>query len=183
MRVPRTLPHTLARALARTVTGTAAGALLFVVSGCGSDAPSAATSTPASATTAASGTPVTPPSNAPVLSSDIPLVSLPPYDSADIPSVPAPVDSSDVPIIITVTVGVDSAVDRIESVPFGSTVALTIVNPDVDDEFHLHGYDFGDGQKVPAGQSETFTFTANKSGEFEVESHATDTVLMILKVG
>jgi len=86
------------------------------------------------------------------------------------------------PVVITVTSGVDSGEDRVEQVPLGSTVKLTVVNPDKDDEFHVHGYDLGDGVAVKKGEPETFTFTADKAGEFEVESHTTDVVLLILKV-
>ena len=119
----------------------------------------------------------------PVLSSDIPLQTIPPYDSGDIPVPLPPVDSSDVPIIITVTVGVDSSADRIETVPLGSTVSLTVVNPGADDEFHLHGFELGDDQVIPAGQSQTFTFAADRQGEFELESHETTDILLTLKVG
>ena len=86
------------------------------------------------------------------------------------------------PTIISVTVGVDSATDRIEPVALGTEVTLIIPNPDSDDEFHLHGYDLGDGIIVPAGQPSTYTFTASKPGDFELESHKTDIVLLILRV-
>ena len=85
-------------------------------------------------------------------------------------------------VVIEVTAGVDSGEDRIEDVPLGSTVKLTVINPDKDDEFHVHGYDLGDGVEVPKGEPETFTFTADKAGEFEVESHTTEVVLLILRV-
>ena len=86
------------------------------------------------------------------------------------------------PTIIEVTVGVDSAADRIEPVALGTEVTLIITNPDTDDEFHLHGYDLGDGISVPAGQPSSYTFTASKPGDFELESHNTDVVLLILRV-
>lgn len=92
-------------------------------------------------------------------------------------------DTSDVPIVVSVTVGIDDAEDRVENVPLGSTVTLMITNPDADDEFHLHGYELGDGIEMPAGQTETFTFTADTAGQFEVESHETGTVLVTLNVG
>ena len=38
--------------------------------------------------------------------------------------------TSPVPIIVEVTVGDDSSPDRVEPVPLGSTVTLSITNPD-----------------------------------------------------
>lgn len=82
---------------------------------------------------------------------------------------------------ILVTVGVDSGPDRVEAVKLNQQVELTIVNPKADDEFHLHGYDLGGGV-TKAGEKKTFAFTATEAGEFEVESHVTETVLVVLKV-
>ena len=123
---------------------------------------------------------------APILSSDLPPITFPPYDTSDIPVVLPPLDSSDLPVIITVVVGGDgddgAAAERTETVGLGMTVSVTIVNPDIDDEFHLHGFDLGDGDEVPKGQSQTFTFVSDRPGTFELESHVTDDVLMLLKV-
>ena len=82
---------------------------------------------------------------------------------------------------INVTVGVDSGPDRIEEVPLGSQVELTLVNPEEDDEFHLHGYDLG-GDETPAGEEKVFAFAATEAGDFEVESHATSDVLVVIRV-
>lgn len=82
---------------------------------------------------------------------------------------------------ILVTVGVDSGADRVEAVKLNQQVELTIVNPKADDEFHLHGYDLGGGV-TKAGEQKTFAFTATEAGEFEVESHVSETVLVVLKV-
>lgn len=82
---------------------------------------------------------------------------------------------------ISVTVGVDSGADRVEEVKLGQQVELTITNPDDDDEFHLHGYDLG-GDETPAGEDKVFAFTATEAGDFEVESHATEEVLVVLRV-
>ena len=78
--------------------------------------------------------------------------------------------------------GVDSSPDRLESVPLGSMVTFVITNPSSDDEFHLHGYDIGDGVLIPAGQAATFTLVADQPGEFELESHQTGDILTILSV-
>lgn len=96
---------------------------------------------------------------------------------------PDPTVATSNEVVITVTAGVDSGDDRIESIPLGATVTLTVSNPDRNDEFHVHGYELGDGVEVPAGESETFTFTADQAGQFEVESHTTEAVLLILDVG
>ncbi|MFM8870098.1 MAG: hypothetical protein ACKOFD_00755 [Actinomycetota bacterium] len=84
-------------------------------------------------------------------------------------------------VTISVTVGVDSAADRVEQVALGSQVTLTLTNPNEDDEFHLHGYDLSPGE-TPKGETATITFTADKAGEFEVESHHTEDVLVVLNV-
>lgn len=82
---------------------------------------------------------------------------------------------------ISVEVGIDSGPDRVEEVPLGSLVRITVVNEDDVDEVHLHGYDLSGGE-VDAGEPTTFEFEASTAGEFEVESHATGEVLMILVV-
>lgn len=82
---------------------------------------------------------------------------------------------------ISVTVGVDSGVDRIEEVSVGDAIELTIQNPDEDDEFHVHGFDLG-GDETPAGQDKTFAFAATETGDFEVESHVTGEVLVVIRV-
>jgi hypothetical protein len=110
--------------------------------------------------------------------SDIPVTPI----SADVP-VP-PIVSSDMPSVVSIdaVVGVSTGPSRLETVQFGSTIALSISNPTSDDEFHLHGYELGDGVTVPAGQIQTFTFTADQLGEFELESHETGAVLLTLSV-
>ena len=109
--------------------------------------------------------------------SDIPL---PPLGTNDVPIVPG---TADAPLLIDVVVGEDTGDDRIEEVPFGSIVTIRIVNPDDDDEYHIHGFDLGDGEEFPAGSPASFTFAADMSGDFELESHATDDVLLVLRVG
>lgn len=79
------------------------------------------------------------------------------------------------------TVGVDSSPDRIEEVPLGSEVNIRLLNPDADDSFHLHGYDLSPGE-TPKGQSAVITFSADTAGDFEIESHVTEEVLIIISV-
>jgi len=82
---------------------------------------------------------------------------------------------------IAVEVGVDSGPDRIETVPLGALVRISVVNEDDVDEVHLHGYDLTGGEVDP-GEPTVFEFVASTAGEFEVESHVTGEVLMILVV-
>jgi ABC-type Fe3+-hydroxamate transport system substrate-binding protein len=84
-------------------------------------------------------------------------------------------------VTIAVTVGVDSSPERVEQVALGSQVTLALTNPNEDDEFHLHGYDLSPGE-TPKGETATITFTADKIGEFEVESHHTEDVLVVINV-
>jgi len=84
-------------------------------------------------------------------------------------------------VTIDVVVGENSGPDRVEEVALGSQVTLNFTNPGADDEFHVHGYDLG-GDMTKKGDTKTFTFTADKAGEYEVESHLTEAVLMVLRV-
>ena len=88
---------------------------------------------------------------------------------------------SDGSIIIEVVVGENSGPDRVEEVPLGAEVTLQFTNPDADDEYHVHGYDLGEGI-TKKGETKTFSLTADKAGEYEVESHISETVLVILRV-
>jgi len=147
--------------------GIPASLLLLSITACGTDeealvstsAPAATTATtaPAPATTADSGPAAT----------DAPASTTAPDDGT---------------VRIDVTVGTDSGADRIEQVPLGSTVVLTITDPVAAQEYHVHGFDLGDGQEFEPGQTATFTFTADTAGEFEVESHVTEAVLVVLQV-
>ena len=87
----------------------------------------------------------------------------------------------DGPVRISVTVGTDSSPTRQERVALGSSVEVTLVNPDVHDDFHLHGYDIASGM-VDAGESATIAFTADTAGSFEIESHESGEVLVTVVV-
>jgi hypothetical protein len=84
-------------------------------------------------------------------------------------------------IEISVTVGMDSAADRVEEVPLGSQVNITLTNPNADDDFHLHEYDLSTGD-TPKGEFAVISFTADKAGLFDLESHVTDEVLVIISI-
>jgi hypothetical protein len=106
-------------------------------------------------------------------------------EGANIPSSPtAPAGSSAKiagPIEISVTVGTDSATDRVEEVPLGAQVNITLTNPNADDEFHLHEYDVTTGD-TPKGEAAVISFTADKAGLFDLESHVTEEVLVVISV-
>lgn len=83
---------------------------------------------------------------------------------------------------IIVHVGVDDAAttgSRVENVALGSDVVLRLTS-DTDETYHVHGYDLE--QKVAAGVEAQFEFTADKAGDFEVESHNTEKVFVVLHV-
>ena len=92
------------------------------------------------------------------------------------------VNPADGLVEIAVTVGIDSGPDRIVQIPFGVSVRVIIINPDAVDEYHLHGYDIASGSDVPAGEKAIIEFEATKSGSFEIESHASQQVLIVLEI-
>jgi hypothetical protein len=66
------------------------------------------------------------------------------------------------------------------SVQNGTSVTIEITDPASDDAFHLHGYDIE--VEATKGTPARMTFTADESGEFELESHTTGKVLLVLVV-
>jgi hypothetical protein len=172
-----------------SLAGASVLALLLLTACGGDDDTTDASTTVAVETAAPAPTSTTPLTAAPSDTADLPVGTGDiPLGTGDIPlpvgtgDIPLPPVTSDLPYSLSVTVGLDADPERIERVPLGATIALSVTNPDSDDEFHLHGYDLGDGQVMPAGQTATFTFVANQAGSFELESHETGTVLMVLEV-
>ncbi|HKA04471.1 MAG TPA: hypothetical protein VKD67_09080 [Acidimicrobiales bacterium] len=142
-------------------------ALVVLLAACGSDNSGAASTTPAPTSArrapAASGTAPSPASTG---------------DTA------APTQSSiagaDDEIIVHV--GVDDAAtvgSRVEKVKRGDNVILRLTS-DSDEDYHVHGYDLK--QKVAAGVEAQFEFKADMAGDFEVESHVTHKVYVVLHV-
>jgi len=82
---------------------------------------------------------------------------------------------------ISVIVGEDSGPDRTETVALGSTVRISLLNNESEDDFHLHGYDIASGE-VPVGEEAVIEFVADAAGEFELESHVTGEVLLVITV-
>jgi len=87
---------------------------------------------------------------------------------------------ADGPVQIDVLVGTNSGPDRIERVKLGNEVTLTITNPEAADSYHVHDYDLE--QDVAKGVAAIINFTATKAGTFEVESHITEDVLVVIEV-
>ena len=85
------------------------------------------------------------------------------------------------PVRVSVTVGEDSGPDRVETVALGASVEVVLVNPGATDNFHLHGYDIETGD-VAAGTPATIGFTATRAGSFEIESHVTEEVYVVIDV-
>ena len=82
---------------------------------------------------------------------------------------------------ISVIIGQTSGSAVAYQATLGSTVQIKILNPDADDEFHLHGYELGGGL-TPAGQEAIIEFTADKLGTFDLESHVTGEWILTLVV-
>jgi hypothetical protein len=151
------IPASLLLLLSLAACGTDEEVLVSTSAPAATTAATAATTAPAPATTVDSGPAAT----------DAPAATTAPDDGT---------------VRIDVTVGTDSGADRIEQVPLGSTVVLTITDPAAAQEYHVHGFDLGDDQEFEPGQTATFTFTADTAGEFEIESHVTDALLVVLQV-
>ncbi|MFM8310455.1 MAG: hypothetical protein ACKOAZ_00990 [Ilumatobacteraceae bacterium] len=83
------------------------------------------------------------------------------------------------PVQIDVTVGVNSGPGRIEMVTIGSEITLNITNLSAADEFHVHGIDLD--RSVDAGVMATFNFVVSAAGTYEVESHVTGEVLVVIE--
>ena len=84
------------------------------------------------------------------------------------------------PVQIDVVVGKDSSPDRVELVAVGSDITLNITNPNAEDEYHVHGIDLE--QKAAKGEMATMNFTLDTPGTYEVESHVTEDVLLVIEV-
>lgn len=142
------------------------------LAGCGSDTGSGADTSssleqsapppPDTVAPVIGGTPTVPPAS-----------NVPSNDS----SADAPLEG---PVQIDVRVGLDSGPDRIEYIKAGADVTLNITNPDLADSFHVHGIDLE--HDVAAGEMATFNFVVDTPGTYEVESHVTGAVLIVLQV-
>jgi len=99
--------------------------------------------------------------------------------TTDVTTTTTPIASE--PLEIDIIVGENTGDERIEVVALGDDVRITLVNPTQEDEYHLHGYDIA-SKKMAPGAPATLTFTANVAGTFELESHITNDVLVVLEI-
>ena len=81
----------------------------------------------------------------------------------------------------TFTIGTDTGKDVVFEVVLGDNVKLTFINPNAADEIHVHEYDISTGE-MEKNVASSVSFTADKAGDFEVESHASEELLLTLRV-
>jgi FtsP/CotA-like multicopper oxidase with cupredoxin domain len=90
--------------------------------------------------------------------------------------------TSDTAIVeISLTIGENSGPNEQQQVALGSTVRLSVVNPNASDEIHVHGYDISTGD-MAAGETSVIEFIANEAGTFDIESHISEEVVLLLIV-
>ncbi|MFJ2094346.1 hypothetical protein ACIOEW_34590 [Streptomyces sp. NPDC087901] len=94
-------------------------------------------------------------------------------------STPTPTRTPDATVEISVRDGKVSPTPGRTEVKKGRTVRLQ-VRSDRADTLHVHGYD--KEARLPAGRTVTLTFTADRTGLFEVETHESDLLLTQLVV-
>jgi hypothetical protein len=99
------------------------------------------------------------------------------------PATPASL-ATDGSAVITVAVGTDdfatSKGTRVVSVPKGTAVTIELTDAASDESYHLHGYDLE--SKVKKGETAKISFTADQTGQFDLESHTTNATLLVLVV-
>jgi hypothetical protein len=78
-------------------------------------------------------------------------------------------------------IGTDTGKDVVFEVSQGDNVKLTFVNNDADDEVHVHDYDITTGE-MSKGVASSVSFTVDKAGDFEIESHVSEELLLTLRV-
>ena len=151
--------------------------LVVALAACGSDnSKSSASPTTTSASGAAAATAAT------ASTSPSPSGTAPSPASTGDTAAPEPSSIAGASDEIIVHVGVDDAAtvgSRVENVKLGDNVILRLTS-DSDEDYHVHGYDLE--QKVAAGVEAQFEFKADMAGDFEVESHVTNNVYVVLHV-
>ena len=103
-------------------------------------------------------------------------------------TVVAPTDAivnADGSISINVIVGTDDydtlAGDRVVKVALGPAVTITLTDPNEDQDYHLHVYDVG--AEAKKGEPGVISLVVDQAGQFDVESHTTGKMLLVLVVG
>ena len=82
---------------------------------------------------------------------------------------------------INLIVGENTGAAMAQTVPLGSSVRITVVNPNGSDEIHVHGYDISTGE-MAQGQEAVIEFVASNAGTFDIESHVSEEVVFVLTV-
>jgi hypothetical protein len=81
----------------------------------------------------------------------------------------------------TFVIGTDTGAEVVYEVMEGDNVTLTFVNNDANDEVHVHDYDITTGE-MQKGVASSVSFTADKAGDFDIESHVSEELLLTLRV-
>jgi hypothetical protein len=84
-------------------------------------------------------------------------------------------------IEINLVVGEDTGPDMKQTVPLGASVRIAVTNPNGPDEIHVHGYDISTGV-MAKGQEAVIEFVASNAGTFDLESHVSEEIVLILTV-
>jgi hypothetical protein len=148
-----------------------APAAVMVLVACGDDDSSSTTTTAPVATTTA------PPATSAPSSTTASATTVAPTTAAPTTVTPTTAATT-TPAVREIVVDADTAAAAplAETVPLGQQVRI-VVRTATAQEFHLHGYDIdGSGTEV------VFDFTADLPGEFELESHDTEDLLLTLTV-
>jgi hypothetical protein len=146
----------------RRLTVLAAGlALLLTAAACGDDDSSTAATTTAATTSTTTVTTTT--------------AATTTTQAATTTTTQAATTSTD-PGLIVVDADAAAKAPMMATVPLGTDVTL-VIRSSTPQEFHLHGYDL-----EQAGTEVTFRFTADEAGQFDLESHASDALLLTLTV-
>ncbi|MDA0192443.1 MAG: hypothetical protein O3A24_03360 [Actinobacteria bacterium] len=82
---------------------------------------------------------------------------------------------------ISLTIDENSGPNEQQQIALGSTVRLSVVNPNASDEIHVHGYDISTGD-MAAGETSVIEFVADEAGTFDIESHISEEVVLLLIV-
>jgi len=82
---------------------------------------------------------------------------------------------------INLIVGENTGPDMKQTVPLGASVRITVTNPNGPDEMHVHGYDISTGE-MAEGQEAVIEFVASNAGTFDIESHVSEEIMLVLTV-
>jgi FtsP/CotA-like multicopper oxidase with cupredoxin domain len=82
---------------------------------------------------------------------------------------------------INLVVGENTGPEMKQTVPLGASVRITVTNPNGPDEIHVHGYDISTGE-MAKGQEAVIEFVASNAGTFDLESHVSEEIVLILTV-